>query len=153
LSGFSQANGTPVQGETLKLQQNTKSKHTYTSPCMLSYESANNLGIIKIIQSIAESNRSKEAFKRQYPELFSGKIGCLKDFMLELHEDKSIKPTKQYHYRIPYHVQDQVAEHLDRDEASGLIERATGPATWISASHVVPKKDPTIVRLVIEPRQ
>ena len=83
--------------------------------------------------------------------MFSGKIGCIKDFELELYENPEVKPTKQFHYRIPYHLQPQVKEHLDLHEAGGLIEKATGPTTWISSSHVVPKKNGDI-RLVIDAR-
>jgi hypothetical protein len=72
--------------------------------------------------------------------------------MLKLHEDKTIKPTKRFHYRIPYHLQPPVEKLLEAREKGGLIEKALGPTTWISACHVVPKKDPSQIRLVIDAR-
>ena len=121
------------------------------SPNILGYESALALGLIKIINNIEQQPQPKSSMKERYPELFSGEIGCLKNFQLKLYEDISVKPTKMFHYRIPYHLQKQVSEHLDKNEKRGLIEKATGPTSWISASHVVPKKDGRI-RLVIDAR-
>lgn len=129
-------------------------KYSTGSPCILSYQTAKSLGLIHIVQNVDNELQDdlKESFKRTYPKLFSGKIGCLKDFMLELHEDTSIKPTKRFHYRIPYHLRPQVEQLLDAREKGGLIEKATGPTSWISACHVVPKKDPSQIRLVIDAR-
>jgi len=125
-------------------------KYTSGSPNILSYDTSHALGIITVVNSVEEDMQKRE-MKTKYPALFSGEIGCLKNFELKLFEDKSVKPSKRFHYRIPYHLQKQVAEHLDKNEKRGLIERATGPTSWISASHVVPKKDGRI-RLVIDGR-
>jgi len=120
-------------------------KYTSRSPNILSYDTSHALGIS------VEEDMQKREMKTKYPALFSGEIGCLKNFQLKMFEDKSVKPSKRFHYRIPYHLQKQVAEHLDKNEKRGLIERATGPTSWISASHVVPKKYGRI-RLVIDAR-
>jgi hypothetical protein len=115
-----------------------------------SYDTGHDLGIISIVYSVEEDALQAE-MQKQYPELFSGEVKCLKDFELKLYEDKSVKSSKRFHYRIPYHLQEQVAGHLDKNEKQGLIERATGPTSWISASHVVPKRNGGI-RLVIDGR-
>ncbi len=125
-------------------------KYVSSSPNLMSYATASALGLIKIVSSI-ELDSLKASMKERYPQLFCGEIGCLKNFELKLYEDESVKPCKRYHYKIPYHLQTQVAAHLDKHERDGLIERATGPTSWISASHVVPKKDGRI-RLVIDGR-
>lgn len=88
--------------------------------------------------------------KLQYPQLFSGEIGCFKDFEDELYENPEMKLTKLFHYRIPYHLQPQVKEHIDSHEAKCLIEKATGPTTWISPSHVVPKRNGDIRLVILE---
>jgi len=137
-------NGKSVEAEIHVL------KYTSASPNILSYDTGHDLGIISIINSVEEDALQVE-MQKHYPELFSGEVGCLKDFELKLYEDKSVKPSKRFHYRIPYHLQEQVAEHLDKNEKRGLIERATGPTSWISASHVVPKRNGGI-RLVIDGR-
>lgn len=126
-------------------------KYSSTSPNLLSFRHAEKLGIIKMVNSVVQ-DEMKECLKAKYPNLFSGKIGCLKDFELELGEDPEIKPSKRFHYRIPYHLQPQVEQLLEEREKGGLIEKATGPTTWISACHVVPKKDTSKVRLVIDAR-
>jgi len=126
-------------------------KYTSTSPRLMSYKTANALGLIHVVQNVVNDS-TKASLKAKYPNLFSGKIGCLKNFELELFEDKSIKPTRRQHYRIPYHLQPQVEALLNEREQDGLIEKATGPTTWLSACHVVPKKDPSQIRLVIDAR-
>jgi len=89
-------------------------KYTSASPNILSYDTGHDLGIISIINSVEEDALQAET-QKQYPELFSGEVGCLKDFELKLYEDKSVKPSKRFHYRILYHLQELVAEHLDKN--------------------------------------
>ena len=125
-------------------------KHASSSPSILSYKTATALGVIQFVQTVSQDVK-REEMRAVYPHLFSGEIGCLKDFELELYEDPSVKPSKQFHYRIPYHLQPRVKEHLDHHESKGLIEKATGPTTWISSSHVIPKKNGDF-RLVIDGR-
>jgi len=120
-------------------------KYESTSPNILSYDTAYNLGMIQITNNI-RLDETKEAMKLKYPSLFSGKIGCLKDYMLD------VKPSKRFHYRIPYHLKPQVEKLLNERVSGGLIEKCTQPTTWISACHVVPKKDPSQIRLVIDAR-
>ncbi len=116
------------------------------SPNLLSFNMASELGLINFVQQVSQDT-IREQMKARYPSLFSGKIGCLKGVELELSEDKTVRPVKMFHYRIPYNVQPQVTELLNQYENDGLIEKADGPTTWISASHIVPKKDGS-VRLV-----
>jgi len=126
-------------------------KYVSTAPRLLSYETASALGLVHVVSSVS-GNESKDELRQKYPNLFSEKISCIKDYELELFEDKSIRPTRRQHYRIPYHLQPQVEALLNEREQNGLIEKATGPTTWLSACHVVPKKDPSQIRLVIDAR-
>ena len=115
---------------------------------LLSFRTAADLGIIAIINSI-QTNSLKEKF----PNLFSGKIGKLKDFKLKFHVDPTVVPTKQQHFRIPFHLRQKVGEELDQLEADGLIEKVNGPTTWISPIHVVPKKQEGEIRIVVDARR
>lgn len=127
-------------------------KYVSAAPRLLSYyDTARALGLVHVVSHVS-GDKLKEELRQKYPSLFSGKIGCLKDYELELFEDKSIKPTRRQHYRIPCHLQPQVEALLNEREKDGLIEKATEPTTWPSACHVVPKKDPSQIRLVIDAR-
>ena len=127
--------------------------YSMPTPNILSYKAASSLNLIHIPSSISFSGQKDQlSYKEKFPELFSGKIGCLKNFELELYEDKSVKPSKLFHYRIPFLVQPQVTRLLNDFVSQGLIEPAVGPTTWISPSHIVPKKDGS-VRLVTDARR
>ncbi len=67
-------------------------KYASSSQNLLSCKTSEALGIIQIACNVAQ-DELKESFKAKYPNLFSGKIGCLKDFELELGEDKDVKPS------------------------------------------------------------
>lgn len=84
--------------------------------------------------------------------MFSSKIGKLKDYELELHVDETVKPKKQFHSRVPFHLRKQVEEDLKSLLEQDIIERAEGPTTWISPIHVVPKKNSKI-RIVVNAKQ
>ncbi len=44
----------------------------------------------------SEDMKKIESLKKQYPSVFSGKIGKLKDYdVVKLHIDKSVKPVHQ----------------------------------------------------------
>lgn len=82
---------------------------------LLSYKTASELGIIAIIKYL-EFNQ----FRSRFPNLFSGKIGKLKDYKLKFHIDPYVIPTKQQHYRIPFHLREKVDAELDKLEEKGL---------------------------------
>jgi hypothetical protein len=115
------------------------------TPNIIGFKTALELGIIKIINNINEY----DGIKSKYRNLFRGGTGCLKDFELKIFVNENIQPTRQQHHRIPFHLREQLSNSLRDDEKNDLIERADGPTTWISSTHVVPKKDPGKVRLVI----
>lgn len=115
--------------------------------CLLSYKTAQNLGIIQIINTIDSDDFSR--FKDKFTSLFSTGIGKLKGYMLKLHVDESIKPSKQFHCRIPFHLRKAVEAELESLLKLGIIERVVGPTTWISPIHVVPRKEPGRIRIVV----
>ena len=115
---------------------------------LLGYKTATELGIVPIINSI-----DVDHYKSRFPNLFSGKVGKLKDYKMSFHVDPSIQPTKQQHYRVPYHLREKVDLEIDKLESHGLIEKAVGPTTWISPIHVVPKKQLGEIRKVVDARK
>lgn len=77
---------------------------------LLSYQTADELGLIKIIHSITPPPTNLTVVDQlisNHPELFGG-IGKLKDFQVTLHINKDIQPTCQPHQRVPFHLREKV---------------------------------------------
>ena len=51
---------------------------------------------------------------------------------------------------VPLTLKDQLVAELEEQERNGLIRRVTQPTTWCAPIVVVPKKDPTKVRLAVD---
>lgn len=49
----------------------------------------------------------------KFPELFSGKIGKLKDFELKFHINRNVKPCVQKERKIPFHLKEKVEKAID----------------------------------------
>lgn len=60
--------------------------------------------------------RGPKDIPEQFPHLFDGKMGCIKNCKVTLHIDRSITPVAQTHRRIPFHVRKDVEKELERLE-------------------------------------
>ena len=65
---------------------------------IISYATACDLGVLKFIFSVQES----DVICNQYPQLFQG-IGKMKDTEVKLHIDSSVVPVSQSHRHFPFH--------------------------------------------------
>ncbi len=77
-----------------------------------------------------------------FPSLFSGKLGCLKNFEIKLDIDPAVRPVKQKLRPIAIHLRDSVQIELEKQVNDGILERvdtAFGPTDWISNLVVIPK--------------
>jgi hypothetical protein len=74
-----------------------------------------------------------------HPKLFTGRIGSLKDFELNLTTDPNIRPIQQPAYPIPFALHDLTEAKLSKLVEAGIISRYHGPITWLSPIHPVPK--------------
>ncbi|GJQ84418.1 hypothetical protein Trydic_g3891 [Trypoxylus dichotomus] len=79
-----------------------------------------------------------EEDEQTYPEVFNG-AGNLKDCEIKLHIDNNVTPVAQTNRRIPFHFRKKVEDDLNRLEKEGIIEKVTGPTSWISPTVIVPK--------------
>ena len=71
---------------------------------LLSYETASNLGLIKVrINQISDENQVCDELIQQYPNLFKG-IGKLKNAEVKLHINEEVPPVAQAARRIPFHI-------------------------------------------------
>ena len=88
---------------------------------MLGYQTVIKLGIIQMNHKITLSKPPPinatdtffDTLKSEYPKVFSGKIGKLKNFKLKLHMDKSVKPASHKHRFTPYYLRDLIKRELE----------------------------------------
>ena len=86
-----------------------------------------------------------------YPEVFTG-LGKLKDYQLKLHLDKSVTPVAQAVRRIPYSRRQKVVDKLDELERLDVIEKVSGPTTWVNPLVTVDKPNGD-VRICLDMRR
>ncbi|KAJ8037836.1 Ketimine reductase mu-crystallin [Holothuria leucospilota] len=109
------------------------------SGALLSYQTANELGLIQLINAatLSTSNVSNNLVGK-YPNLFSG-IGKLKNHMVKVHIDQSVQPVAQPHRRIPFKTRKKAEAELKVLEENDIIEKVDGPTPWVSPIVVVEK--------------
>ena len=120
--------------------------------CLLSYTSANTLGLIHVNINKVQAHQSTahDQLLQEFSHIFEG-IGTLKDVEIHLHIDSSIPPVAQPARQIPFHMRQKVSDALDRLEEQGIIEKVHGPTPFVSPLVVIPKKDGDI-RLCVDMR-
>ena len=103
--------------------------------------------------------RDQELYKanifKEFPAVFSGKVGCLNDFELEFHINPSIIPKRAAKRAIPIHLKATVERELEKMIKDGIIEPASGPTTWISEMVIIPQSETNVddIRITIDARQ
>ena len=84
--------------------------------------------------------------------LKSSGIGKLKDFQLKVPIDPEVPPVAQPIRRVPYHLHDKLTTKLDELLELDIIEKVSGPSSWVSSVVVVSKPSGDI-RLCVDMRQ
>ena len=124
--------------------------------CLLSYKTAQDLGVINInINKINQDQQPKDDLplksdvrvvnpKFQYslseliemfPNLFSGKLGCMKGVEVKLDIDETVRPTRQPQRPIAFHLRDAVEKEILKQVDLGILERVdekSGPTPWVA---------------------
>ena len=88
-----------------------------------------------------------EEIIKQYPALFDGSIGALKDYKVKLHIDTSVQPVPPPN---PVQCAKKVEDKLVELENADIIEKVDGPTPWISPIVTPPKPDE--IRLCVDMR-
>ncbi len=55
---------------------------------------------------------TKQEFKEMFPDLFSGKLGCLKNVRVHLELDPTVKPVRQKLRPLPFHLREMVSKEI-----------------------------------------
>ena len=113
--------------------------------------SANTDSVNHISNSDAQTPLPTLKLLEDYADLFNG-LGKLKEKKVHLHIDENIPPIAQRYCRVPFHVRKDIEELIAKDEKLGVIEKADGPAPWVSLIVVVPKKGQNKIRICIDMR-
>jgi hypothetical protein len=150
--GYNSTTSLPIEGEfrAVVAHRNSSVEATFivvksSSKNILGFQTAELLNIIKIVNEIAPIE--------DYPELFTGKVGKLKNFQAKFHINKDIHPVAQPYRRIPYQRRKAVEAELERMELEDIIEKASGPTSWVSPIVVVPKPQSGCVRICSDARE
>ena len=120
---------------------------------LLGYTSAVQLGIVSVACSVEEVDPAAEKMTKEFPSVFSGKIGKLKNFQLHLHVDLSIKPVAQRHRLVPFHLREELEKELNKRVEQGIIQPVFGqPTEWVSNLVIFFKPNSKDIRMCFDYR-
>ncbi|UYV77120.1 K02A2.6-like [Cordylochernes scorpioides] len=86
--------------------------------------------------------------EKEFPEIYTQKVGCVPDFLITLQLRQGAKPSFTPERNVPYALREKVEKELDTLEAEGIISKAA-TSDWGSPLVVIPKGDGT-VRLCVD---
>ncbi|XP_067026772.1 uncharacterized protein [Acropora muricata] len=110
---------------------------------LLGWETAIALGLLQLGPQIKSLQLSTDGENRgpsildKFPGCCEG-IGKLKDFQLKIPIDAEVQPVAQPIRRVPYHLRDKLTNKLKELVELDIIEKVSGPSTWVSPVVVVP---------------
>jgi hypothetical protein len=102
---------------------------------ILGRKTAMQLGVLEI--KLPEVNLVEDEFQ----ELFSGKVGKLTNYQVELHVKPNAKFVAQPCRRVPYSLRGKLKDKLQELEEMDIIERVEGPTPCVSPIVIVPKRN------------
>ena len=123
------------------------------SGCLLGRSTAIQLGMIKINTAYNISYANKSANRPEiddHSSVFKG-LGKLRNTLLKLNIDESVKPVSQHPRRVPFHVRKKVDAQIDELLTLSVIEPAEGPTPWVSPLLAIDHQTKT--QLVVDLRQ
>ena len=124
---------------------------------LLGRETAISLGVMKLGAHVNSLEVSTDGAKGA-ASIFEKFLGCcegigkLKDFQLKVPIDREVPPVAQPIRRVPYNLRDKLSTKLDELVELDIIEKVSGPSSWVSPVVVVPKPSGDI-RLCVDMRQ
>jgi hypothetical protein len=90
----------------------------------------------------------------EFPSVFTDRIGVMKDFELQLHIDKLVRPVQARPRNKPFHLLKVIDEQVEKKLKDNVIEKVIGePTGWLSETHLVPKAETTELRLCTDMRE
>jgi len=87
----------------------------------------------------------------RFLKVFSG-VGKLSGFQLKLHIDPEVRPVAQKCRRIPYPLKEKVTRKIKELPDLDIIEKVSGPTTWVSPAVFAPKPEKDDVGICVDMR-
>ncbi len=122
-----------------------------TGHCLLSSQAAKSLGLLRVGAEVCFVGSSMEDIVQKFPTVFTG-VGKLADYKLKIHIDPNVVPVAQKPRRIPYPLKDRVLKKISELESLDIIEKVTGPTSWVSPAVFAPKPNKDDIRICVDMR-
>jgi transposase InsO family protein len=129
---------------------------------LLSFATAKALGIVQVFSDEEEADvlsvdqqfdtskadgaedhdKVVRVFEAKFPNLFSGKMGCVKGVKVKLDIDPDVRPVRQAQRKVPFHLQEVAAKEIRKQEREGIlvqVDENSPPSDWVSNLVIVPK--------------
>ena len=122
---------------------------------LLGRETAIALGVLQLGPQINSLQLSTDGKNRgpsildKFPGCCEG-IGKLKDFQLKIPIDAEVQPVAQPITRVPYHLRAKLTNKLKELVELDIIEKVSGPSTWVSPVEVAPKPTGDINNMAVK---
>ena len=122
-----------------------------TSEMLVILKDGVNVNICNINIDNAQPVDKKAALRVKFPKVFEG-LGKLKGYQLKLHQVDSIPAVAQFLRRITFSRKQKVTAKLKQLEEMDVIEKVSGPTSWINPLVAVRKPNGDI-RICLDMRQ
>ncbi len=102
---------------------------------LLSFTTSEQLNLITLntLNTVYSIKTNNQYWKNKYPNVFSDKIGKLKNFKLKFHIDKSVKPVQAKQRNHPVHLKTAIEEEIQLFLDEDIIEEVRNePSEWLS---------------------
>ena len=90
--------------------------------------------------SVNKVDNSLEILLRQYPALFSDRLGKMKDFQAKIHVKEGATPKFSKAQNVPFALQDAIIKELERLENEEIL-KPVSYSEWASPIVILPKPD------------
>ena len=111
---------------------------------LLGWKTAISLGVLKLgahvnpLEVPTDGAKGEASIFEKFPGCCEG-IDKLKDFQLKVPIDPQVPPIAQPIRRVPYHLRYKLCTKLDELVELDIIEKLSGPSSWVAPVVVVPK--------------
>ena len=119
---------------------------------LLGLKTVTEIGLVKFINEVKEHDPYLEKLKKQYPSLFTGKIGKLNGNPVCLTINKNIKPVRQRARAASFHLREGIEKTIQKMLDNDIIERVEGATPWVSPIVPVVKENGD-VRVCVDARR
>ena len=105
---------------------------------------------INLVQRIDTVSKDHVTLFEQYYDVFEG-LGCITDVRYHIRTDPTKTPVIHPPRRVPITLHPNIQEELARMESLDVIEKVTGPTSWVNSMVIITKPNGSLC-ICIDPR-